>query len=56
VEDGDLVVVVCGVNVPLLLRSGEKGKYRLVGDAYVHGVMDGESVDLSVEVKEFEMY
>jgi hypothetical protein len=56
VEDGDLVVVVCGVNVPLLLRSGEKGKYRLVGDAYVHGVMDGESMDLSVEVVEFEMY
>ncbi|GAB1313504.1 hypothetical protein MFIFM68171_03714 [Madurella fahalii] len=41
-EVGDRVVLVKGGRVPLVLRhDGERG-YRFVGEAYVHGAMDGE--------------
>lgn len=42
---GDEVWVVLGSLVPLVLRratEGEDGR-RLVGYAYVHGIMDGEA-------------
>jgi hypothetical protein len=40
----DIVVILRGGDVPFIMRrSGEF--YRLVGPAYVHGMMDGEGVD-----------
>lgn len=47
-EVGDAVCVVRMCNIPLLLRwaAGEQsGKYTLVGECYVHGIMDGEAVE-----------
>ena len=44
-EIGDRVVLVKGGRQPLVLRrdgSGGQGRYRFVGEAYVHGLMDGE--------------
>ena len=44
-EPGDQVFVLKGGDVPFILRSGvEKGSeyYSIVGDCYVHGIMDGE--------------
>lgn len=44
-EVGDRIALVKGGRVPLVLRRDEgvgEGGYRLVGEAYVHGVMDGE--------------
>ena len=41
-EVGDRIMLVKGGRVPLLLRRDEEGLYRLVGEAYVHGIMDGE--------------
>jgi hypothetical protein len=40
---GDLIVLLHGVSVPFVIRWTERG-YVLVGDAYVHGVMNGEEV------------
>lgn len=31
--------------MPFVLRQLETGDYQLLGDAYVHGIMDGEAVD-----------
>ena len=42
---GDVVAVVFGAPVCVVLRPVSNGQYRLVGDAYVHGVMHGEAVD-----------
>jgi hypothetical protein len=43
---GDKVVVVIGVNVPLILREETTiERYAVVGEAYVHGLMDGLAVD-----------
>ena len=38
---GDAVYVVAGSPVPFVIRA-ENGRFRLVGDCYVHGIMDGE--------------
>lgn len=49
VERGDVVVVLWGCSVPLLLRNcfvnGQgKNVYRIVGECYIQGIMDGEVV------------
>jgi hypothetical protein len=44
-EVGDLIVLLKGGRVPYILRPIENGntsvEYRMVGDTYVHGIMDG---------------
>jgi hypothetical protein len=39
---GDVVGLFAGCRIPYVLRAGERGRWRIVGDAYVHGIMDGE--------------
>lgn len=39
---GDEIWVLPESNVPFVLRKVEHWKYKLVGDAYVHGMMHGE--------------
>lgn len=50
-EVGDLVFVVRGTSIPLILRlskpendniTHKSNRYKLIGRAYVHGIMDGE--------------
>jgi Heterokaryon incompatibility protein (HET) len=50
VQEGDLVTILAGGDVPFLLRAREGGEQRpydvqLVGEAYVHGVMYGEAIE-----------
>lgn len=60
-RDGDIVVVVCGAEVPLVLRPvqeegmAEDGLFELVGEAYVHGIMDGEAMRLGLEMTTFNI-
>jgi hypothetical protein len=44
VRSGDLIVVFPGIDVPLVLRKavGTLG-YQIISDAYVQGIMDGET-------------
>ncbi|KAF2196093.1 hypothetical protein GQ43DRAFT_384053 [Delitschia confertaspora ATCC 74209] len=51
VQRGDVCCVVGGATVPLILRP-QGGRYRLVSEAYVHGIMRGEAVR-EVTEKEF---
>jgi hypothetical protein len=46
---GDSVGVFAGCRIPYILRASED-EYKIVGDAYLHGMMDGEG-----EKKEGEM-
>ncbi|KAF2963801.1 hypothetical protein GQX73_g9772 [Xylaria multiplex] len=52
----DIVCIMLGCSVPVVLskdrRQGES-LYKVVGEAYVHGMMDGEAMDL-VSYKEVE--
>ncbi|EGX45777.1 hypothetical protein AOL_s00140g93 [Orbilia oligospora ATCC 24927] len=45
----DLVCIIYGCSVPVILRMVIAGPlqpwYRIVGEAYVHGKMDGEAID-----------
>ncbi len=46
-SEGDQVYILAGGKVPLVLRpvSGSQlDTFELVGDCYIHGVMDGEAV------------
>ncbi|KEY75047.1 hypothetical protein S7711_09654 [Stachybotrys chartarum IBT 7711] len=42
-QPGDLIFVLFGGGVPYVLRMKESG-FLLVGESYIHGVMDGEAV------------
>ncbi|KAH6670470.1 heterokaryon incompatibility protein-domain-containing protein [Halenospora varia] len=47
-ENGDIVCVLFGCSVPMVLRpvgDGSVGFY-LVGEAYLHSMMDGEAIEL----------
>lgn len=53
VKGGDLVCIIYGCNVPVILRQIEKdGKtfYRLIGESYVHGAMDGEASEIRAKI------
>ncbi|KAI0144497.1 heterokaryon incompatibility protein-domain-containing protein [Xylariaceae sp. FL1272] len=41
---GDLIYVIYGANIPFILRPNDDTTLSLVGEAYVHGVMDGEAL------------
>ena len=40
---GDEVWILPGARVFIVLRSTDRGTHTLVGDAYIHGFMDGEA-------------
>ncbi|RDW66344.1 hypothetical protein BP6252_09979 [Coleophoma cylindrospora] len=40
---GDTICVIAGVNVPFVVRKLQKeGYWKLIGEAYIHGIMNGE--------------
>jgi len=55
-KPGDRVCILIGGKTPFVLRKAENGHHRLVGDAYVHGLMSGEGMkDESVNVEEIAL-
>ncbi|KAL3417252.1 Heterokaryon incompatibility protein 6, OR allele 5 [Phlyctema vagabunda] len=46
-EAGDFVALIKGTQVPFILRRQSDGQYRLIGEAYVDGIMDGEAMENS---------
>jgi hypothetical protein len=51
-EEGDLVYVLSGGQVPFILRPTILVEgFSLVGESYVHGIMDGEATVLGIEVE-----
>lgn len=55
---GDTICIIHGASVPFVLRSkpqniGSNTDYQLVGDCYVHGIMDGEALKLGKSTEEF---
>ncbi|KAH8652699.1 heterokaryon incompatibility protein-domain-containing protein [Tricladium varicosporioides] len=51
-QAGDVVCVLNGASVPLVLRPINGGNLEVVGDAYVHGIMDGEAMKLQLEERD----
>lgn len=49
-REGDVVVVLGACSIPLVLRiTGEPKAYQVIGEAYLHGYMNGEASDLVEE-------
>jgi hypothetical protein len=44
-KPNDVCCICLGMKVPLILRPREDGRYDLVGDSYVHGVMAWEVIE-----------
>ena len=42
---GDVMCVLLGCSVPMVLRPCGAEEYRIVGVAYVHGIMEGEVIE-----------
>ncbi len=41
IDPGDQVCIVLGCQSPLVLRKNEVGDHEVIGECYLHGVMDG---------------
>lgn len=41
---GDLICIIHGGKTPYLIRPTADGRFRVLGECYVHGLMDGEGV------------
>ena len=46
---GDSLYLLCGGQVVYILRESSRGSYQYVGDAYIHGIMDGEAFGEGIE-------
>jgi hypothetical protein len=44
-KQGDIICILFGGRAPFILRAAAKGGHHLVGECYVHGIMDGETLD-----------
>lgn len=56
VQRGDIVCISPGRRTPFIFRNGKDGKDRLVGEAYVHGMMDGAMMKEIPEVERIVLY
>jgi hypothetical protein len=50
-EKGDLVCILYGCSVPVVIREVEGGDHELVGECYIHGMMDGAALGVQVSQK-----
>jgi hypothetical protein len=51
VREGDLIAFFLGAQVPFFIRQVEPDVYILVSECYVHGIMDGEAMQDTVNWK-----
>ena len=49
-RSGDGICVFLGGAVPFVIRKTDSGYYLLVGECYVHGLMDGKALDMVLDV------
>ncbi len=54
-EVGDQVWVLAGAKTPVVLRPSGSGCYQLLGEAYVHGVMEGQALDYGLPLEDLTL-
>jgi hypothetical protein len=59
-KEGDVIAILYGCSVPVILRpvhdhSKDQQYYEFVGEAYIHGKMDGEAIDAGFEERKFRL-
>jgi hypothetical protein len=57
-EAGDQIYVLNGGAVPFVLRKGKRllNGRRLVGECYIHGLMNGEAIQSEYEERDVRLY
>jgi hypothetical protein len=56
IQEGDCICIFPGGRAPYLLRQQlESNKFRIVGAAYVYGIMNGEYFETKREVRPFAL-
>ncbi|KAF2804652.1 uncharacterized protein BDZ99DRAFT_149700 [Mytilinidion resinicola] len=60
IRSGDLVCIILDADVPFVLRKSAangagNAQFELVGECYVHGIMDGEFLRSNPEILEFTL-
>ena len=51
IAEGDVVYVILGAVQPYVLRLGAEGRFSLVGECYMHGIMHGELMQDHPEIQ-----
>jgi hypothetical protein len=56
-EPGDFVFVLLGSDLPFIMRSESdtSEKMQVIGEAYLHGIMDGEVMEKNPEIETIEL-
>ena len=54
VKVGDSMVILFGCSVPLILRPADL-LWKIVGNIFIHGIMDGEALDGDLWAKDLEI-
>lgn len=52
---GDIVVIFCGGPTPYIIRKAGKGRFKLVGEAFMHGLMYGEALSMEGDLQDFSL-
>jgi hypothetical protein len=47
IQEYDIIALIRGAQVPFVFRRQSSGQYKVIGEAYVHGIMDGEAMESS---------
>ncbi|TGO29111.1 hypothetical protein BPAE_0019g00270 [Botrytis paeoniae] len=50
---GDVIVIIFGMIQPFVIRSIGEDRWELIGEAYVHGIMDGEIMKDNIQTEDF---
>lgn len=51
----DILVILWGCDAPIILRPLANHQYSYIGEAYVHGIMDGEFLDTNPTTETFDI-
>ena len=54
-RSGDVVALFYGCDYPFVLRHQDGGTYRIIGDCYIHGLMDGEGLGAEYPEETFRL-
>lgn len=55
IEQGDVVCLLFGGSTPFVLRRSINETFKFMGDAYVHGIMDGELMHSNLQKRLFRV-
>jgi len=50
---GDFICILKGSRVAYVLRPAERDTYKLMGESYIYGIMNGDALEMSLRETKF---